>query len=567
MLAVGIASTLILLGMTTFYAKHEESTILEQNKRTRSELLQTTIYGLRALMLKGSADVAQNYASLLQQVPGLIEVKIMRRDGMEAFLDNQTIEDVNWRKGKTFFLPKETETSVQVLAKDDKYLQQALSMDAIVSYPSRSETGESLMNLLAPIGMSKSCHGCHGDEHESIGVVKLTTSMTPVYAAIEEARWRALRIAGIALALLLLLVWQLTQRMVVKKIQLVTEAMSKVADGDYTTEVNASGNDELRTMSESFNTMVKQLLKTYDGFQQEKNKLATIILSAREGMIATDENERVVLVNPAAERLLGKTAQQISEEGFLHFLDDPDYIRAFIDNNGHGIPDVVVFNNRVIQINAARICNQKGKVIGSAALIRDITEEKKLEEELRQISYTDKLTGLFNRRRMDELLREEFSRARRYGHPLTILLFDVDHFKKFNDTHGHDMGDRVLETIGHILKDQFRKNDFPCRYGGEEFCVILTSTPAPQSQDGCFIPAERLRARIEATPVQGLRVTISIGVAVFPHPQLKTPEEMIKMADQALYEAKHQGRNRVILAYNLPQFQETSPDALPQERS
>ena len=172
----------------------------------------------------------------------------------------------------------------------------------------------------------------------------------------------------------------------------------------------------------------------------------------------------------------------------------------------------------------------------------------KLREQLRDQSIRDVLTGLFNRRYMLETCRREFQRAARAGQSVSILSIDVDHFKTFNDNHGHDAGDSVLRCVGETLRSVFREEDVPCRFGGEEFVVLLPgATPAVAARR-----AEELRSKIEAISVryaEGIlpKVTISIGVAAFPKSG-SNPMEVLKVADEALYVAKAEGRNCVRLS-------------------
>ncbi len=172
----------------------------------------------------------------------------------------------------------------------------------------------------------------------------------------------------------------------------------------------------------------------------------------------------------------------------------------------------------------------------------------KLREQLRDQSIRDVLTGLFNRRYMLETCRREFQRAARAGHSVSVLSIDVDHFKTFNDNHGHDAGDCVLRCVGEALHTTFRDEDVPCRFGGEEFVVLLPGAlPAVAAKR-----AEDLRAKIEALAVryaEGIlpKVTISIGVASFPDSGA-APMEVLKVADEALYVAKREGRNCVRLS-------------------
>jgi diguanylate cyclase (GGDEF)-like protein len=172
----------------------------------------------------------------------------------------------------------------------------------------------------------------------------------------------------------------------------------------------------------------------------------------------------------------------------------------------------------------------------------------KLRDQLRDQSIRDVLTGLFNRRYMLETCRREFSRAARAGDSISILSIDVDHFKKYNDNHGHDAGDMVLRAVGNCLENLFRNEDIPCRFGGEEFVVILPGADA----DAALRRAEQLRSKVEDIVVRYLeknlpRITVSIGVAVFPAAG-DNPQAVLKAADEALYRAKEKGRNRVELS-------------------
>jgi diguanylate cyclase (GGDEF)-like protein len=168
-----------------------------------------------------------------------------------------------------------------------------------------------------------------------------------------------------------------------------------------------------------------------------------------------------------------------------------------------------------------------------------------LYQKMEQISLTDELTTLYNYRYLKRRLENELLRARRYGHSLSLILFDVDHFKNYNDLQGHQAGDAALRLIAKILRSSTRKSDIPVRYGGEEFCVILPE----ESREGARLFAERLRQSIEAQPFQGEedqpggRLTISLGVSTFPE-DADNIRDLIHQADTALYTAKNSGRNR-----------------------
>ena len=169
--------------------------------------------------------------------------------------------------------------------------------------------------------------------------------------------------------------------------------------------------------------------------------------------------------------------------------------------------------------------------------------ERESQAELERLSVTDALTGLYNRRHLMGTLATEVQRSRRLRRPFSVLLADVDHFKQYNDTHGHPAGDAALARIAEILRKTTRGVDCVARYGGEEFFVMLLETTVGTAA----IVAERIRARVAIEEFAGGRITISIGVAECPS-HGDTPESLIESADAAMYEAKDRGRDRVVAA-------------------
>lgn len=176
-------------------------------------------------------------------------------------------------------------------------------------------------------------------------------------------------------------------------------------------------------------------------------------------------------------------------------------------------------------------------------------------EELRLQSRTDALTQLGNRLAFDEQFATEFDRAKRYGQSLSLLLADIDKFKDFNDRYGHASGDEALREVAQCLKDTGRKYDVICRYGGEEFVLLLPST----DRAAATAFAERARQTVEQQVVAGAQVTISIGVASLPNSKIETPQALFEATDQALYLAKELGRNRVEIHESTAAFMEPRP--------
>lgn len=182
-------------------------------------------------------------------------------------------------------------------------------------------------------------------------------------------------------------------------------------------------------------------------------------------------------------------------------------------------------------------------LITYVSLASGAIENARLHAHVSEQAVTDVLTGLPNRRYLDERLESEIGRARRYGKPLTLAMVDIDHFKRINDTYGHAAGDAVLRQVAHVLLAQTRDADFTARYGGEEFVLVLPETDVPAA----LLVAERIRKAMAAAFLQlpdgrELSVTASLGIAAFRN---GTADELLRHADRAMYAAKERGRNRV----------------------
>jgi len=184
--------------------------------------------------------------------------------------------------------------------------------------------------------------------------------------------------------------------------------------------------------------------------------------------------------------------------------------------------------------------DENGILIKYDGLIEDITERKQLENKLERLATIDELTQVYNRTKFQEVIKSELERAKRYNHPLSMLMFDIDHFKAINDTYGHSVGDYVLQTLAQIAKENLREIDYLVRWGGEEFIIIAPETDLGRAK----ALAERIRTAIENYRFdQAGKITISFGVTEFK--ESDTEDTFIRRADDAMYKAKEKGRNRV----------------------
>jgi diguanylate cyclase (GGDEF)-like protein len=271
-----------------------------------------------------------------------------------------------------------------------------------------------------------------------------------------------------------------------------------------------------------------------------------------DGGVVLIDADRVLFANPALSEMFGIPADRLlkmSREQFLReigglFDDPPDFLQLMQDRSLGAIEareDVEMQRPRWRRIRwvgkALRLPEGKGQL----AIFSDITEDSDLESDRKRQALTDELTALSNRRAGEQAIIRETARARRTGRPLSFVLFDVDHFKRVNDTYGHMTGDLVLREVARFLSAFLRGGDIAVRWGGEEFLVIL----ADGSIDGAQQFAERVRKAIELLRVGEVgSITISAGTAeLLPG---EDPETAVARADANLYEAKSRGRNRVV---------------------
>ncbi len=236
----------------------------------------------------------------------------------------------------------------------------------------------------------------------------------------------------------------------------------------------------------------------------------------------------------------------------FQFLPDTGWPTTAVSIFGMAVYVVVTGNASSVRNRQLRATREKlrlGEQAMQAAnetLQQQIGEIQVLQGKLKEQAVRDPLTGLFNRRYLDTIVPHELARCARDGVPLCLMMMDIDHFKHVNDTYGHQGGDEVLKTLGTLLIDSVRVSDVACRYGGEEFLLVLPNMPVTNA----LLRAEQLRAVFAKQAVEfggeQIRVTVSIGIACYPADGC-TGDVLIRCADLALYRAKAEGRDRVLL--------------------
>ncbi len=334
---------------------------------------------------------------------------------------------------------------------------------------------------------------------------------------------------------------------------------------------------------------LKRTLRYLDPSSVVPKRVKSALDTLVEGVVLLDKDERIVLANAAFARNIGRP------EAFL-LGQKASELNWKLPATGQG-PDVLPWTAalqegqvqsavplefaggrdgaRKLMVNAAAICDEHCGKRGTIATFDDVTELDKqsvqlremlhqLElsrdeirrqnQELEQLATKDPLTGCLNRRAFFERLQTEFLLSQRHHHDLACIMLDIDHFKAINDRHGHSAGDEVLKALAETLRSSLRVTDAVCRYGGEEFCLLLPSTDAEKA----IGVADHVRCQIAENKVRDIQVTASFGVSGLAA-GMTDPQQMLDQADKALYQAKDRGRNRVV-RWNDATPQNDSPD-------
>ncbi|NMB87161.1 MAG: diguanylate cyclase, partial [Chloroflexi bacterium] len=292
-----------------------------------------------------------------------------------------------------------------------------------------------------------------------------------------------------------------------------------------------------------------------------------VLEQLQDGVVVIDVEGRILDINQTARRLLGFPAH--FSRGAAPGQPMRAGIQALREKAQHGPVELLIDPDQpcYIELQMSTLYGSPGTPAGSLLILRDVTRNKmaelglqqmnfhlkeqikeinRLQVQLREQATHDALTGLYNRRYLDETLAFELEQARKDGYPVSVLMLDIDHFKVVNDRFGHPFGDHILQGVGQMLHQYIRVSDVVCRLGGEEFIVVMphmAPKAAFQRADWLRRECERLVFYCEDLPVS---VTLSGGVAAFPQHGDST-EELLRLSDRALYQAKSQGRNRIVL--------------------
>lgn len=306
----------------------------------------------------------------------------------------------------------------------------------------------------------------------------------------------------------------------------------------------------------------KQLL--VQSLKDSEVRYRRLFEAAQDGILILDSKTGTITdVNPYMIKMLGYSREEFIQKklwevgAFKDVEASKDAFKILQKNEYIRYKDLPLkaIDGRLIQVELVSNVYWAGGERVIQCNIRDITERvriqdalQKSEADLREQSVRDYLTGLFNRRYMEETLERDLMRATRNHLSLGVIMLDVDDFKTINDSHGHAAGDQILRELGKIILNQVRGEDIPCRYGGDEFIIILPDAPRTVIYDRARLLCEKARQfdyQFEGYSLN--EVTISIGLATFPE-HGATSSAILRIADSALYRAKHAGRGQMVIA-------------------
>ncbi|ACN17003.1 GGDEF domain family protein [Desulforapulum autotrophicum HRM2] len=328
----------------------------------------------------------------------------------------------------------------------------------------------------------------------------------------------------------------------------------QVAEGDLNQQVHFLGE-----FSYSFNCMILSLREK----EIIKQRLKQITDVLGEGVLLVDSDGKIIFANPEAMRLLGYSFDEIEgclihevihkqqPDGTLYNSGENPFFNAIVSGNDYNNDDGVFTCKSGLLMPISFACRAVFKNEtrdGAVIAFRDITVQKKnlqslegINELLEKQASTDALTGIFNRMKFNQTLTSEIKRAKRYRVALSLILFDIDHFKQVNDSYGHLSGDTVLKHLARLVASNLREIDIFARWGGEEFVIQAPET----SLESAIKLAEKLRSKIENYVFPApKKITVSFGVATFRSSD--NDITLVNRADEALYRAKEGGRNQVV---------------------
>ena len=408
------------------------------------------------------------------------------------------------------------------------------------------------------------------------GFVYYKVNLKYHYDKSESSIYRGFLFLALILGVCILMLLFLMSQLITRRVGKLVKVLQLYSDGDYKIRSQLSGQDELSWLSRSINMLLNKIDKDQAEILDREQRLETLFQTVIDAIVIIDDMGIIRRVNKAAEKLFGYAEHELVGSNIAMLMPEPyksehdGYIKNYKDS---GIKKVIGVKREVegvkkdgsvfpIDISVTEMMVGTKKMY--SGIVRDITERKDFERimknindellssnrKLNEYAIKDSLTNIFNRRAFDTRIDEELNRATRDKLPLSLLMCDIDYFKLYNDTYGHQAGDDCLYKVAMVIKTFFQRGgEMVARYGGEEFAVILPNTDKDRAKwlSELLLKAIHELGVVHATSKVSEHVTVSIGVGTYnPSGNIPTsPHHLIGAADEGLYKAKSNGRDRV----------------------
>ncbi len=579
LMVVLIVVVLITAGLSTLFYRAERSEVLATAYENARDVGRTTEGALTAAMRSRSPDLVGQVVEGVEKSSKVLEVTIFDAVGKPAFT--------------TGLLPI-GELGAETLG--DRRPRGMVTTDA----------DDPAYIAFTPIEISPACFACHEQSDPIAGVIRVSVSLRDDYDVLRGHRDRFVLQTVVLTAALVVALWVMLSRTVVRPLKIFARRARQIAQGDLTQRVDFPQEDEIGDLAISFNAMTSELTGRIGDLEEVKDRLETSMHRVAEALSSALDIDSIMHVMIGEAIGVGKfvAGAVVLDDGTSFAVDPASLPRggdASSEDGADSRPSDVESALRQVSslmtgVGAARVLYRsadvgleavglperyetaillsmasEGELVGHLMLVAEghveLTQpdrraleflavqgaravaHTRLHELAREMAITDGLTGLFDHRHFYEALGSEVVRAARYGLSLSLVLLDVDYFKKYNDRVGHRGGDQVLRRLGEILREHARGTDFVARYGGEEFAAILPHTTHREA----VAFADRLREVVQKEPFfegegqPGGRLTISLGVSTRPE-HGGSAEELVEAADRAMYLAKARGRNRTVSA-------------------
>lgn len=527
--------------------------------------------GIRNQMMGRSPDVIQETVRFIQQIAGLREVSIVTKKGVVAYSS---------REGNVGKKMDEKSSTCMICHGG---VGQAKKHTIVM----KEESGERIFRSVNPIENQVQCRSCHGRDGNLLGVLIVDQRIGSVLPDIKGVQKSLIAFGLITVIVIGGLLFIIVETQVVRPVRMIIEGAKKIRAGNLDARIDLNVRGEMGELGGVFNSMVEGIGERIGEIEEKNFELTTLysMLERITGTINLAELRKIILdvivdvlngvefavivIRLSDEKRVELYFRKVHEERTVDITFDPDDAEAYrtyinpvfmkmwiaggltegISTDGEsGLLLPLVVRERGLGFLYAR----KGKggkftereQIFMNALVSHISVAL-ANSRLYTIAITDELTGAFTISHFRQVLEDEVARYRRYGQKVSLLMIDLDDFKAVNDGYGHPAGDRTLRDFSALAGDAIRDVDILCRYGGEEFAVILPETDSKTA----MVVAERIRQRTQerifSFEGNDIRVTISVGVACCPTDGVNV-RDLVSASERALYKAKAEGKNRVV---------------------